>query len=351
MHTRHRASTPHFQLRNHFAVQDHLRYVYSSGSQLWSEYNWSSRRIPLMDFSSSTQHSTFTSPVTISTLALSLDSPRSICIIGGLNGEFAYKSLLGCTDVLQRNPITTGYITTASGYALTNHIEIACHPRAPNQATIASNDAKIRTLDLTTGKFLHSSSSSSSSATHTGTASGHTYPFPLNCTASCPDGRLTVAIGDSATPLILSSDTGAIERSLPGHSDHGYACAWSPDARYVATAAQDRLVNIYDARMWRIVSAFRSQATTVRSMRFSPVGGGARCLLLAEEADRVTVVDARGFEMVETHDFYGGVVGMDFEADGGGFWVANCDGRFGGFMRWERGEGGREEGGGVGQWG
>jgi WD40 repeat protein len=292
-----------------------------------------------MDFSNIVQHSPVISPITISTFALSTDSLRSICMIGGLNGEFAYKSLLGCTDVVKSNPTVMGHITTASS-AVTNHIDIPSHPNCPHRAIIASNDAKIRTLDLTTGEFLHHPSR----ATHNGTASGHTYPFPLNCTASCPDGRLAVAIGDSPTPLILRSDTGAIERTLPGHSDHGFACAWSPDARYVATAAQDRLINIYDARMWRVVSCFSSHVSTVRNMRFSPVGGGPRCLVLCEEADRVTVVDARGWEGSQTHEFYGGVVGCDFEGDGGGFWVANCDSRFGGFMRWERGGGGQESG-------
>jgi hypothetical protein len=79
-------------------------------------------------------------------------------------------------------------------------------------------------------------------------------------------------------------------------------------------------------------------------MRFSPVGGGARCLLLAEEADRVIVVDARTFETAQTHEFYGGIVGVDFEGDGEAFWAANCDGRFGGFMRWKRRGQGQESG-------
>jgi WD40 repeat protein len=282
-----------------------------------------------MDFSNATPHA-FANPVTISTLALSNDHPRSICMVGGLSGEFAYKSLLGCTDVLKASPITSGHITTAPS-ALTNHIEIPSHPFHPNHAIISSNDSHIRTLDLTTGHFLHSPSSPS----RTGTLSGHTYPFPINCTASCPDGRLRVAIGDHYTPLIIRSDTGTIERELPGHSDHGFACAWSPDARYVATAAQDRIVNIYDTRMWRVCSRFVSYGSTCRSMRFSPVGEGPRCLLLAEEADRMSVVDMVDWERVQTIDFLGGVVGVDFERDGGAFWIANCDTRFGGFMRWD----------------
>ena len=75
-------------------------------------------------------------------------------------------------------------------------------------------------------------------------------------------------------------------------------------------------------------------------MRFSPLGGGSRCLLLAEETDRVSVVDMVHWERVQTMDFLGGVVGVDFEKDGGAFWIANCDARFGGFMRWDVGESG-----------
>ena len=73
-------------------------------------------------------------------------------------------------------------------------------------------------------------------------------------------------------------------------------------------------------------------------MRFSPAGGGPRFLLLAEEADRVSVVDMVDWERVQTIDFLGGVVGVDFERDGRAFWIANSDTRFGGFMRWDTGK-------------
>lgn len=333
MHTRNRASTPHFQLRHHFAVQDHLRFTYSDRSQVWSEYNWSSDRVKLMDFGDGSDHSTFVNPLIISTLALSTDHPRSICMVGGIGGEFAYKSLLGDNDVLKVNPIATGYITTNNSGVI-NHIDIDSHnPRQSHHAVISCNDHKIRTFDLLSGCFLNSVSKPKLG---NGTDTGHTYDFAINCTAACPDGRLRVAVGDHRKPFIIRTDNGDIEHELEGHSDHGFACAWSPDARYVATAAQDRLVNVYDTRTWRILSTFSSHVSTHRSMKFSPVGGGARCLLLAEEADRVTIVNAQTFSDAQTHSFYGSIVGCDFEPDGSAFWVANGDDKFGGFMRYAR---------------
>lgn len=294
-----------------------------------------------MDFSNVTQHDVFINPVTISTLALSTDHPRSICMIGGLKGEFAYKSLLGDIDTLKANPITAGRITTNDS-GIINHIDIDSHnPRQPHHAIISCNDNRIRALDLSTGYFLHSSTKPN---LRNGTETGHAYAFAINCTATCPDGRLRLAIGDDRKPLILRADNGDVEVELEGHSDHGFACAWSPDARYVATAAQDRRVNIYDTRTWRVVSSFSSHVSTHRSMRFSPAGGGPRYLLLAEEADRVTVVNALTFNDAQTHVFYGSIVGCDFERDGSGFWVANGDDKFGGFMRYGRTGQGQEFG-------
>jgi WD40 repeat protein len=352
MHTKYQASTPHFQLRNHFAVQDHLRYIYSSGSQVWSEYNWSSSRIKIMDVS---EQSTFVNPVTISTLALSTDHPRRIAMIGGLNGEFAYKSLLGDDDALNSREPSTGHITAAASGCI-NHIDMDYFSnRQSHHAIISCNDSKLRTLDLTTGLFLHNPSKPNPKD---GTLTGHPFPFAINSSATCPDGRLRVLVGDSPSSLIVNASTGKIETTLTGHADYVFACAWSPDARHVVTAGQDRVVKIYDARTWRVVRTFSSHGSCHRSVRFSPVGGGTRCLLLAEEADRVTVVDARTFAEGQTHSFYGGVVGCDFERDGTAFWVANGDGAFGGFMRFERtgkgqrrglgfakrGRGGEEEG-------
>src|SRR2546430_10770872 len=71
-------------------------------------------------------------------------------------------------------------------------------------------------------------------------------------------------------------------------------------------------------------------------MRWSPVGGGSKCLLLAEPADRVCVVNATTYETMQTHEFYGEIVGLDFHSAGTGFWVANADEKFGGMMEYER---------------
>lgn len=330
MHTKHRASTPHFQLRNHFAVQDHLRYIYSSGSAVWTEYNWNSERRKLIDFSS---QPSFIKPVSISTLALSTDHPRSICMAGGLNGEFAYLSLLGDNDAIKSRKPNTGFISTQEN-GIVNHVDIDYQSnRQQHHAVISCNDTKVRTLDLSTGAFLHNPGKSN---LKDGTKTGHTYPFAINASATCPDARLRVLVGDSASSLITNAATGAVEAALTGHSDYIFACAWSPDARQVVTAGQDRLVHVYDTRTWRILRTFSSHVSSHRAMKFSPAGGGPKCLLLAEEADRVTVVNAQTFEEAQTHTFYGSVVGVDFERDGSAFWVANGDREFGGFMRYER---------------
>jgi len=93
---------------------------------------------------------------------------------------------------------------------------------------------------------------------------------------------------------------------------------------------------VYDARTWRIVATWEAHGAGYRSLKFSPVGGGPKALMCAEPADRVSVVNARDYGEANTQSFFGEIAGADWQADGGGFWVGNCDAVVGGFMEYER---------------
>lgn len=123
---------------------------------------------------------------------------------------------------------------------------------------------------------------------------------------------------------------------LRGHRDFGFACAWSPDMRHIATSNQDKTVIIWDARTWRILQTIESDVAGYRSVRFSPVGGGPRTLLLAEPADRIAIVNAQTYQTRQVHDFFGEIGGADFSPEGSTIWVANTDEHFGGFMEFDR---------------
>lgn len=106
--------------------------------------------------------------------------------------------------------------------------------------------------------------------------------------------------------------------------------------RHIATSNQDKTVIIWDARTWRILQTIESDVAGYRSVRFSPVGGGPRTLLLAEPADRIAIVNAQTYQTRQVHDFFGEIGGADFSPEGSTIWVANTDEHFGGFMEFDR---------------
>ena len=338
MYTKHKASTPHKQLRNLMACKSYNAVVYASDrgpdrSKVFHYHPFHDMRECIIDLSRTSNETVYAEPVRISTVALSTgDYYRGICMVGGFDGEYALRNMLHDTE---DRSVVVGHATRAT-YGIVNHIDIDYFAYNDYRAVMACNDNKVRILDVETNTFLSDPGSSTNTAVRSGELSGHYYPFAVNCTAMCPDGKLRALVGDTTDVWVVDAENGQHERLLTGHQDYGFACAWSPDGRYIATANQDRLVKIWDARTWRVVTEFAANVAGYRSMRFSPVGGGSKCLLLAEPADRVCVVNATDYEQMQTHDFYGEIVGMDFHADGTGFWVANGDEKFGGMMEYER---------------
>lgn len=147
---------------------------------------------------------------------------------------------------------------------------------------------------------------------------------------------MRVVVGHTTDVHAVNAETSQSERILQGHEDYGFACAWGPDRFHIATASQDRLVKIWDTKTWRVVTQFAGWNAGYRPMRVSPVGGGSKCLLLAESADRVCVANATTYETIRTHAFYGEIVDIDFHDGGTGLWVANRDEKFRGTMEHER---------------
>src|SRR5699024_8988281 len=156
-----------------------------------------------------------------------------------------------------------------------------------------SNDNHLRTLDIETDTFI----------------SDYDLSRAVNCTSTSPDGRLRVVVGDSPDALIIEADTGRPVQPLRGHRDFGFACAWSPDLLPVATATQDKTTIPWAARMWKPLTMLSSDISGSRSLRYSPVGGGPRTLLMTEPADRITIVDAQTYTTRQVHDFFGEIAG------------------------------------------
>lgn len=263
-------------------------------------------------------HTTGYNGIMISTLA----AKHNILVAGGFGGEYGLMAL----DT-EGEEHTEGLITNNFN-PITNHVDINVNHRSGLPEVIfASNDFGLRVLDCTTEKFV----------------SENRYGFALNCTALSSDGRLRVAVGDTKNVMILNAETGAVLQELDGHEDFGFACAWADNGWHVATGNQDKLVKIWDARMWtdrhgrgKPIKTISSRIAGVRSLNFSPLGSGKRLLVAAEQADAVSLIDAETYSTKQSIDFYGEVLGTSFTPDGQELFVGVHDSMRGGLMEFER---------------
>ncbi|KAG5290749.1 WD domain-containing protein [Histoplasma capsulatum G186AR] len=318
MYTKYKASMSHFQLRNLMSVTSSNTVQYAHRSKIYTVTPFHNQKHFLIDLSNPSKSATFFEPVKISTMK----AKHGVTVVGGFSGEYAMRG-----DVTDHNTVD-GYITKSQN-GITNHIDIVRHrtSRSP-QAIISSNDQYIRILDCETNKFVQN----------------HKFARAINCTDTSLDGRLRVIVGDAKEAWIIDSESGKPVQPLVGHQDFGFACAWSPDMLHVATSNQDGTVNIWDARMWRVLQFIESDVAGYRSLRYSPVGGGPRTLLMCEPADRIAIVNAQTYQTRQVHDFFGEIGGADYTPDGGRIWVANMDHMFGGLMEFDRCQWGQEFG-------
>jgi WD40 repeat protein len=319
MHTSYKASIEHFQLRNLISTpaSNTVHFACHSKVLSWTPTTGDARC--LIDLSQADPDSGFLGPVKISTMK----TAHGLTIAGGFCGEYALRSSTGSGSG------TKGLVTPDFNDGITNHVDIIPNRTGPSPIGVfASNDKHLRILDTETNIFT----------------SDHELSQPINCTATSPDSRLRVVIGDSPDAWVIESDTGRPVHPLRGHRDFGFACAWSPDMRHIATSNQDKTLIIWDARTWRPLETIDSDVAGYRSLRFSPVGGGPRMLLCTEPADRISILDAQLFQSRQVHDFFGEIGGADFSPDGSEIWVANTDRHFGGFMQYERRQWGQRVG-------
>ena len=321
MHLSQRVHLSHFQLRNLLACHSRRRSFYA-GLGVVDEIN------PLTGATKQAM-SYAGERGTISTL----DAGHGVLVAGDFTGEYLLRNLEAAP--VDGAPPTTRGVITSHPSGITNHVQIF-QPRgsATPHAAFASNDMGFRIIDLETLQVVCQTA----------------FPYPLNCTALSPDGRLRVAVGDSDDVLIVAADNARnaggvpdIQMELGGHSDYGFACDWADDGYTVATGFQDKAIKIWDARKWcnsrgaaQPVCTLSADMAGVRSLRFSPAGSGKRVLVAAEEADFVNIFDATTFGSKQRFDVFGEIGGVAFADEGRRLQVLCCDPHRGGLLQFDR---------------
>lgn len=314
MNTNHHALIAHFQLRNLIATTSRNDIFYAGRSRVMRTDSLGNSTSCVMDLTRSHFDSLHSATFDITSMTTS----ENMLIAGGFHGEYA---LVDLQSEYGSKP-TQGFITHEPN-GITNHVHtFASRSTGANMAAFSSNDKRLRVLDCSTNRFLYDFG----------------YEEAINCSATSPNSRMRMVVGDFHETLITDAETGRPFERLASHDEHTFACAWSDDGIHLATGAQDSKVVVHDARWWRQpLATIASSMACPRSLHFSPVGGGGpRVLLSAEADDVVSVIDAQTFDRAQALDFFGSVSGVAFVPDGSAFFVANSDAKFGGIMEFER---------------
>ena len=314
-HTKYKAYVLHWQLRNVVSASSKSSVFYAHKHKVICVNPELGTSRCAMDLSKARGSLDLGVCEKVSTLCAS----DSVLVVGGIEGTYAMKSLFADYD---RKPIV-GFITENNN-KITNHVHTFLDRRSGlPQAVFSSNDTHVRTLDCYTNKFIRD----------------HRYYWPVNCAATSPDGRLRLLAADNYEPWVVNAETGAEIVRLRNHRGHGFSCAWGPDGVHIATGTEDGIVQVWDARMWNQplqIIGTEMGGGGVRSMHFSPVGGGKRVLVLAEPADIISIVDAQTFQTTQRFDFFGEIAGTSIVPDGSALFVANSDCNLGGLLEFER---------------
>ncbi|KAJ4336447.1 hypothetical protein N0V95_008608, partial [Ascochyta clinopodiicola] len=310
--TSHRAYFPHFQLRNVLAATSRNDVFYAAGHKVFRTDAEGAPAEPIVDLSK--KLALDGSITTIATL-------NDVLIAGAFEGEYAITDLSSTTGTPYTFGRTSDFASDVKS-KIVNHLHLfesrtTYHP----QGVLCSNDHRLRILDCATNTFTHD----------------FHYSAAVNCSATSPNGRMRVVVGDFQETLITNAETGRPFESLKTHTDDAFACAWADDGIHVATAAQDSTIVVWDARYWaQPLKVLASELSIPRALRFSPVGSGPRVLIAAEADDYVNIINAQTFESKQVFDFFGPLGGVTFTPDGQSLFIANGERRFGGIIELER---------------
>ena len=88
--------------------------------------------------------------------------------------------------------------------------------------------------------------------------------------AFSPDGRWIASGAGNGHVKVFDSSTGALIRTLEGHSGWVGSVAFQPDGRRLASGSSDSAVKLWDAQSGQLLRTLRGHTRAVKSVAFSP---------------------------------------------------------------------------------
>ncbi|XP_027094106.1 uncharacterized WD repeat-containing protein C2A9.03-like isoform X2 [Coffea arabica] len=248
------------------------------------------------------------SRVQISTMAVK----DNLMAAGGFRGELICK-YLNQPDVAFCTKITT------DEDAITNAVDIGQSPTGLVRVMTANNDAQVRVFDASSFACI----------------SKFSFPWSVNNTSVSPDGRLLAVLGDNPESLIADAHSGKVVGTLKGHLDYGFASAWHPDGRMLATGNQDTTCRLWDIRnLSKSVCVLKGRMGAIRAIRFTSDG---RFLAMAEPADFVHVFDTKSeYAEGQEIDLFGEIAGVSFSPDTEALFIGVADRTYGSLLEFNR---------------
>ncbi|KAK3675779.1 hypothetical protein LTR78_004420 [Recurvomyces mirabilis] len=295
----HRARTSHYQLRNVLAATSRADVFYATGNKVMR----TSLACPTMRDPAVESGTAANLPTDFRVMCLAAYKEActaSFMVAGGFNGEYALLKVGGAHGAA----IHDGHVTHAYN-GLVTHANTVTGRRGTPQTVFCSNDHHVRLLDVETLRI----------------ASEFVYPSAINCSATAPDKRLRAIVGDCRDAYITNAERGEVLVTLSGHTDHGFACAWSSNGVHVASGAQDGKTLVWDARNWS------------QPLQKLPNDGA---LVVAENDDIISIYDPQTFNKRQDLRFVGSVAGVALLDGGEEIAVANTDKSVGGLLTFER---------------